>query len=58
MAISSLPSKERQVIELMLKGLPIDSTDGNVLTIAKAVGCTEKTVPTGVTGQSQSSETP
>ena len=36
--------KERQVIELMLKGLPIDSTDGNVLTIAKAVGCTEKTV--------------
>ena len=43
-AISSLPAKERQVIELMLKGLPIHSTDGNAVTIAKVVGCYEKTV--------------
>ncbi len=43
-AISSLPPNQRQVIELMLKGLPIDSTNGEVLTIAKVVGCTEKTV--------------
>lgn len=43
-AISSLPTKERQVIELLREGMPIDSIDVEVLTIAKVVGCTEKTV--------------
>jgi DNA-directed RNA polymerase specialized sigma24 family protein len=43
-AISSLPQDERRVIELILRGLPIDSIDDNVLTIAKVLKCTEKTV--------------
>lgn len=43
-AISSLPSDERQVIELLLQGMPIDSKEGDVLTIAKVLRCTEKTV--------------
>ena len=43
-AISSLPKKERQVIELMLKELPIHSTDENAITITKVVDCCEKTV--------------
>jgi RNA polymerase sigma factor (sigma-70 family) len=43
-AISSLPPDERRVIELILKELPIDSKDRKVLTIAKVLGCSEKTV--------------
>ncbi len=43
-AISSLPAKERQVIELMLKGLPVHSADEDAVTIAKVMGCYEKTV--------------
>jgi hypothetical protein len=43
-AISSLPVNERRVIELMLEGLPIDSEDKDVITIAKTLGCVEKTV--------------
>lgn len=44
LAISSLPRDERQVIELMLEGLPIDSEDDSVLTIRKVLKCAEKTV--------------
>lgn len=43
-AINSLPAEERQVIELLDRGLPIESQDPQVLSIVKVVGCVEKTV--------------
>lgn len=44
-AISSLPPDQRQVIELILQGFPIDSKDDGVRTIKKIIGCSaEKTV--------------
>ena len=44
-AISSLPPEERQVIELILKGLPDPLIQTKMsVTIAKVVGCSEKTV--------------
>lgn len=43
-AINSLPAEERQVIELLDRGLPIESQDDQVLSIVKVVGCVEKTV--------------
>jgi DNA-directed RNA polymerase specialized sigma24 family protein len=43
-AINTLRPKERQVIELILKGVPIDSNDEKILTIVKVLGCAEKTV--------------
>lgn len=43
-AISVLPADERRVVELLLEGLPIDSKDEETLTVAKVLGCTEKTV--------------
>lgn len=43
-AISLLPADERRVIELILQGFPIDSTDEETDTIAKILGCVEKTV--------------
>jgi len=43
-AISSLPDKERRVIELLLEGTMIDSKDPSEMTIVKALGCTERTV--------------
>lgn len=43
-AITSLPLEERRVIELILDEMPIDSEDGEVLTIRKVLKCSEKTV--------------
>lgn len=43
-AIKTLPPPERQVVELILQGIPIDSKDKNVMTITKTLGCAEKTV--------------
>lgn len=43
-AINSLPAQERQVIELIDRGLPIESKDDQVLSIVKVLGCVEKTV--------------
>lgn len=43
-AIDNLPSDQKQVIGLLLKGIPIDSKDPNVMTVARLLGCTERTV--------------
>lgn len=43
-AISSLPSDQRRVIELLLDDVPIDSEDPEVRTIRKILDCAEKTV--------------
>lgn len=44
-AIKSLPDKHRRVIELILREMPISSSDDSVLTIQKAIGVkSEKTV--------------
>lgn len=44
-AIKSLPDKHRRVIELILREIPIASTDDSVLTIQKVIGVkSEKTV--------------
>lgn len=43
-AISSLPPEEREVIELILEGYPIDSKKPGVRTIAMILNCDEKTV--------------
>jgi len=43
-AIDRLPDDEKTVIGLMLKGIPIDGKDLGAVTIAKLLGCTEKTV--------------
>ena len=43
-AIDTLPEKERRVIELLLQDIPIESQDPNAITIARIVGCSEKTV--------------
>ena len=43
-AIDSLPLDERRVVELFLKGFPIDSQETDVQTMVKILGCAEKTV--------------
>ena len=43
-AIDALPDKQRRVLELMLQGLPLDSSDENILSIRKVLGVAEKTV--------------
>lgn len=44
-AISSLPDKQRRVIEMLLQDIPIDSIEDDVLTIRKILGVrSEKTV--------------
>lgn len=43
-AIETLPDKQRQVIALMLKDFPLDSTDPNVASIRSILGVSEKTV--------------
>jgi hypothetical protein len=43
-AIDSLPDDLRRVIDLQLLGFPIDSKEPGVQTIAKIIGCAEKTV--------------
>lgn len=44
MAISTLPEDERLVVELRLQGILIDSKEPNTPSIAKILGCSEKTV--------------
>ncbi|MFJ6327839.1 MULTISPECIES: DNA-binding response regulator [unclassified Rhizobium] len=44
-AIRSLPDKLRRVVELIMRDMPIDSSDDSVMTIRKAIGVkSEKTV--------------
>lgn len=43
-AIGELPDKHRRVVELIIQGLPLDSSDENVLSIRKVLGVAEKTV--------------
>lgn len=44
-AIRSLPDKFRRVVELIMRDMPIDSSDESVMTIRKAIGVkSEKTV--------------
>jgi hypothetical protein len=43
-AIDSLPETQRRVIELLRKGIPIDSKEPGVTTIVQTLGCVEKTV--------------
>jgi DNA-directed RNA polymerase specialized sigma24 family protein len=43
-AISNLPEDERRAVGLLLQGMQIDSQNPEVMTIAKALECTEKTV--------------
>lgn len=43
-AINDLPPEQRQVIELMRQGVPIETSDKDALSIAKTLKCVEKTV--------------
>ncbi len=43
-AIDKLPDDQKQVVSLLLKNFPIDSKDPNAMTIARILGCTERTV--------------
>lgn len=43
-AIDELPVDQKQVIGLLLQDVPIDSKDPDTMTIARILGCTEKTV--------------
>lgn len=43
-AIDALQPLEREIIEMMRLGIPIDSQDPNAVTIAKALGKSEKTI--------------
>lgn len=45
-AINSLPAGQRAIIEMMRKGIPIDSKDPAAVTIAKTLGKSEKTIRT------------
>lgn len=43
-AISELPEDERRAVGLLLQGMQVESRDPEVMTIAKALACTERTV--------------
>lgn len=43
-AIETLPTEQRRTMHLLLSGWQIDSSDHTVMTIAKALGCSEKSV--------------
>ena len=43
-AIDQLPDDQKQVVGLLLQDFPIDSKDPNTMTIARILGCTERTV--------------
>lgn len=43
-AINGLPENEKRAVGLLLQGMQIDSQDPQVMTIAKALDCNEKTV--------------
>lgn len=45
-AIDTLPSEQMRIIEMLRQGIPIDSKDADVVTIAKALGKSEKTIRT------------
>lgn len=43
-AIEALPTEQRRTMHLLLSGWQIDSSDPSVMTIAKALNCSEKSV--------------
>lgn len=43
-AINALPEDERRAVGLLLQGMQIESLDPEVMTIAKALACTDRTV--------------
>lgn len=43
-AIDKLPDDQKQVIGLLLQDFPIDAKDPDTITIARILGCTERTV--------------
>jgi DNA-directed RNA polymerase specialized sigma24 family protein len=45
-AIEALPTEHSRIIHMLMQGFPIDSKEPNVMTIAKALGRSEKTVRT------------
>lgn len=45
-AIDALPPEQMRIIEMLRMGVPIDSQEANVFTIAKALGKSEKTIRT------------
>ncbi|RWP53613.1 DNA-binding response regulator [Mesorhizobium sp.] len=45
-AIEALPTEQSRIIHMLRQGFPIDSKEPNVMTIAKALGRSEKTVRT------------
>src|ERR1035437_10075877 len=45
-AIEALPTEQSRIIHMLKQGLPIDSKEPDVMTIAKALGRSEKTVRT------------
>jgi DNA-binding CsgD family transcriptional regulator len=45
-AIDSLPPEQSRIIEMLRQGFPIDSKDADAMTIAKALGKSEKTIRT------------
>jgi len=45
-AIEALPSEQSRIIHMLMQGFPIDSKEPDVMTIAKALGRSEKTVRT------------
>ena len=45
-AIDTLPMEQMRIIEMLRMGIPIDSKDADAVTIAKALGKSEKTIRT------------
>jgi DNA-directed RNA polymerase specialized sigma24 family protein len=45
-AIDALPLEQRRIVVMIQQGIPIDSKDPNVITIAKTLGKSEKTIRT------------
>lgn len=45
-AIDTLPPEQMRIIEMLRMGIPIDSKDADAVTIAKALGKSEKTIRT------------
>jgi hypothetical protein len=43
-AIATLPVEQTRIVEMLRQGIPIDSKDPNVVTIAKTLGKSEKTI--------------
>jgi hypothetical protein len=45
-AIEALPREQRRIVHMLIKGFPIDSKEPDVMTIAKALDRSEKTIRT------------